>query len=168
MLLPLVSATLLLSTAFANPIFNPFPNPPHSDDASNHKTFINNNNVHLLGHSNPTEEYKSLHDVNNLPDDLELDNYALPKCDQIKVRKEWRELTYDERKNFVDAIKCMRGKESWALNGLEMSDRWADFIRIHQWPGADIHWVAQFLPWHRLVITFTYFSNNLHYLPTFY
>lgn len=103
--------------------------------------------VHLLGHSEPTSEYRTFADVDNVPAHVKTDDYPLPICkDGVKERKNWAHLSYDERKNFVDALKCMRTKESLNLDGYKMTDRIADFIRMHQWPGADIHWVAAFLP----------------------
>ncbi|TIB93552.1 Di-copper centre-containing protein [Wallemia mellicola] len=106
--------------------------------------------LYLLGHSEKTKDYKVFSEADNVPSDVILDHYPLPNCkDGVKERKNWAHLSYDERKNFVDAFKCLRSKESWNLDNYMMSDRLADFIRIHQWPGADIHWVASFLPWHR-------------------
>ena len=101
--------------------------------------------VYLLGHTEPTTEYRTFNEIDNVPEHINTDSYALPVCkDGIKERKNWAHLSYDERKNFVDALKCMRTKESLNLDGYKMTDRIVDFIRMHQWPGRDIHWVSSF------------------------
>ncbi|KAE8331017.1 hypothetical protein BDV39DRAFT_212441 [Aspergillus sergii] len=67
------------------------------------------------------------------------------------VRKEWRELGYAERKDYIDALWCLRDRPS-ILSSEEypgVRDRWDDFVATHINYTNNIHFNGLLLPWHR-------------------
>ncbi|KAJ3378998.1 hypothetical protein HDU92_006985 [Lobulomyces angularis] len=69
-------------------------------------------------------------------------------CGQNKIRKEWRELTTDEKTNYVNAVKALKALPSTMNQG----NKYEDFAYIHDLHKNTIHSVASFLPWHRLFL----------------
>ncbi|KAF4486666.1 Tyrosinase ustQ [Colletotrichum fructicola] len=67
-------------------------------------------------------------------------------CRNPAIRREWRALTADERKNFIDAVNCLsREPARWGPNGTVYDD----FSLLHERIGSLSHGSASFLPWHR-------------------
>ncbi|CAH0027032.1 unnamed protein product [Clonostachys rhizophaga] len=79
---------------------------------------------------------------------------ALPRangaCTNIAVRKEWRELTNAEKAEYLRAAVCLRGlpKEKYAFVDA-VTTRLDDLVYTHFALNTEIHFVANFLPWHR-------------------
>jgi tyrosinase len=79
---------------------------------------------------------------------------ALPRansaCTNIAVRKEWRELTNAEKAEYLRAAVCLRGlpKEKYAAIDA-VTTRLDDLVYTHFALNTEIHFVANFLPWHR-------------------
>ncbi|KAI5863773.1 Di-copper centre-containing protein [Durotheca rogersii] len=68
------------------------------------------------------------------------------------VRLEWRNYSPDDRKAFVDAIKCLIDKPS--SGGFQGSqNRYEDIVSVHQQLTPSIHQSAVFLPWHRYYVS---------------
>ncbi|KAE8140114.1 hypothetical protein BDV38DRAFT_280578 [Aspergillus pseudotamarii] len=67
------------------------------------------------------------------------------------VRKEWRELEDAERKDYIEAVLCLRDRPSILSNedypGVQ--DRWDDFVATHINYTNTIHFNGLLLPWHR-------------------
>ncbi|QRV80132.1 tyrosinase [Ceratobasidium sp. AG-Ba] len=64
-------------------------------------------------------------------------------CTSPAVHVEWRSLTQDQRNSFHNAVKCLRTKTS---SGVTLFDRYPS---VHSDLFGQVHYVAQFLPWHR-------------------
>jgi tyrosinase len=70
--------------------------------------------------------------------------------DEIRLRKEWRQLTIPERKDYIRAVKCLHTKPSIYTDALPSSaSLYEDFAAVHKFLTPYIHWESQFLPWHR-------------------
>lgn len=77
--------------------------------------------------------------------------------ENISVRKEWRKLSIQERKNYVQAVLCLRSVRP-ALYEKEVqgaSSRYDDFQLVHINQTFFIHINAKFVAWHRW-FTWTY------------
>ncbi|KAI1385607.1 Di-copper centre-containing protein [Hypoxylon trugodes] len=75
-------------------------------------------------------------------------------CDRNNpaVRYEWRNYAADDKKAFVNAIKCLMGKPS--TGGFQGSQsRYEDIVSVHQQLTPTIHQRAVFLPWHRYYVS---------------
>lgn len=79
---------------------------------------------------------------------------ALPRagsaCTSPAVRKEWRELTSNEKAEYLRAAVCLRKlpKEKYADIDV-VTTRMDDLVYTHFTLNTEIHFVANFLPWHR-------------------
>ncbi|KAF8463421.1 hypothetical protein BDZ91DRAFT_682722 [Kalaharituber pfeilii] len=81
-----------------------------------------------------------------------------PKCKSPLIRKEWRRLSKQEKKSYIDAVKCLQRlpskSDSLLIPGART--RYDDFHAVHithshgliEGTGG-IHLVGHFLPWHR-------------------
>ncbi|EGG12889.1 uncharacterized protein MELLADRAFT_30131, partial [Melampsora larici-populina 98AG31] len=69
-------------------------------------------------------------------------------CASITVRKEWRSMARADQKSYLSAVKCLMTKPSTLKprSNLRLYD---DFESVHDRSRPNVHWVAQFLPWHR-------------------
>lgn len=73
-----------------------------------------------------------------------------PACTNPEVRKEWRELTEDERAEYIRAAKCVRElPKAHYANFHDVVTRMDDLVYTHFALNEIIHNVANFLPWHR-------------------
>lgn len=71
-------------------------------------------------------------------------------CTSPAVRKEWRELSGAEKAEYLKAAVCLRGlpKQKYAdINAV--TTRLDELVYTHFSLNLDIHFVANFLPWHR-------------------
>ncbi|KAK1497048.1 hypothetical protein CTAM01_08060 [Colletotrichum tamarilloi] len=73
---------------------------------------------------------------------------ALPVQD-APLRIEWRSLSSAAKADYISAVKCLDGLPSKI--GLK-SSRYNDFPYVHAQLNNEIHFVAQFLPWHRYFV----------------
>ncbi|KAL0930091.1 uncharacterized protein CTRU02_214911 [Colletotrichum truncatum] len=79
---------------------------------------------------------------------------AIPRADGVctepAVRKEWRELTDAEKAEYLRAAVCVRKlpKSKYATIDA-VKTRMDDFVYTHFALNEEIHFVANFLPWHR-------------------
>jgi len=71
-------------------------------------------------------------------------------CESIRVRKEWRGLSYDEKANYIKSVKCLARLPSKLLGASYR--RWDDFEYVHCNMRKRIHSRPLFLPWHRYFI----------------
>ncbi|KAG9097998.1 hypothetical protein FRC06_006931 [Ceratobasidium sp. 370] len=69
-------------------------------------------------------------------------------CQNPVVHVEWRSLTQPQRDSFHNAVKCLQSKPS-NVNGMFEFDRYPS---VHDNVFGTVHYVAQFLPWHRLFL----------------
>lgn len=69
------------------------------------------------------------------------------KCPQIWVRKEWRNLKKAEQKTYLEAVKKIRARKTSTT--ATVIDK---MVNLHGGISGDIHYVAPFLPWHRLFL----------------
>lgn len=79
---------------------------------------------------------------------------AIPRaestCTEPVVRKEWRELTTSEKAEYIRAAVCLRRLPSTKYAAIdEVTTRLDDLVYTHFALNSDIHFVANFLPWHR-------------------
>lgn len=71
-------------------------------------------------------------------------------CTNPVVRKEWRELTGAEKAEYLRAAVCVRKlpRQKYA-DIVAVTTRMDDLVYTHHTLNLDIHFVANFLPWHR-------------------
>ncbi|KAH7304025.1 hypothetical protein B0I35DRAFT_363867 [Stachybotrys elegans] len=71
-------------------------------------------------------------------------------CTNPVVRKEWRELTDGEKAEYIRAAVCLRGLPSEKYAEIEaVTTRMDELVWTHSTLQPQIHFVANFLPWHR-------------------
>ncbi|KAL8393821.1 hypothetical protein RB595_003539 [Gaeumannomyces hyphopodioides] len=72
------------------------------------------------------------------------------QCTSPEVRKEWREMSTEEKAEYIRAAKCLRElpKQKYA-DVAAVTTRMDDLVWTHFSLNLDIHFVANFLPWHR-------------------
>ncbi|KAG9080677.1 hypothetical protein FRC06_006289, partial [Ceratobasidium sp. 370] len=66
-------------------------------------------------------------------------------CKNPVVHVEWRSLTQVQRNSFHKAVKCLQTKAS----NVEGLSRFDQYPGVHDRVYGNVHYVAQFLPWHR-------------------
>ncbi|QRW00472.1 tyrosinase [Ceratobasidium sp. AG-Ba] len=66
-------------------------------------------------------------------------------CTSPAVHMEWRSLSQAQRNSFHNAVKCLQTKAS-NVNGVSSFNRYPS---VHSDVFGSVHYVAQFLPWHR-------------------
>ncbi|KAG0151158.1 hypothetical protein CROQUDRAFT_37190 [Cronartium quercuum f. sp. fusiforme G11] len=69
-------------------------------------------------------------------------------CTRIKQRQEWRTLSRRSQISYINAVKCLMNQRSnlYPRSGLSRQD---DFQYVHSTLQGNVHFVAQFLVWHR-------------------
>jgi tyrosinase len=73
---------------------------------------------------------------------------AASTCTNPEVRYEWRNLTDQQKTNYMTAMKCLL--QSPSKTSLQaVRNRLDDLTAVHQKYSSTIHNVGQFLPWHR-------------------
>lgn len=71
-------------------------------------------------------------------------------CKDPVVRKEWRELTTAEKAEYIRAAVCARNLPKEKYADIEaVTTRMDDLVFTHFSLNTQIHFVANFLPWHR-------------------
>ncbi|KAH7311208.1 monooxygenase [Stachybotrys elegans] len=76
-------------------------------------------------------------------------------CSDPEVRKEWRELSKDEKAEYLRAAVCVRNLPRKAYTNIEaLTSRLDDLVYTHNSLNLDIHFVANFLPWHRWFVQY--------------
>lgn len=71
-------------------------------------------------------------------------------CADPVVRKEWRELTNAEKAEYLRAAVCLRGLPKQKYAEIDaVTTRLDDLVYTHFALNEEIHFVANFLPWHR-------------------
>lgn len=79
---------------------------------------------------------------------------ALPRTDEVctapVVRREWRELSDSEKAEYLRAAVCLRELPKAKYAAIEaVTTRMDDLVYTHFTLNTRIHFVANFLPWHR-------------------
>ncbi|KDN40577.1 hypothetical protein RSAG8_08049, partial [Rhizoctonia solani AG-8 WAC10335] len=69
-------------------------------------------------------------------------------CSNPAVRKEWRDLDSTVQQSYISAVKCLATKPA-RVNNNTGATLYDDFATVHMMLSHQIHFVAQFLPWHR-------------------
>lgn len=69
-------------------------------------------------------------------------------CTSLKQRVDWNTLTKDQKKSYIDAVKCLKTKPK-QTNHSASQNLFDDFPAVHVKEDKEIHSVAVFLPWHR-------------------
>ena len=72
----------------------------------------------------------------------------------VAVRREWSMLTKPERRNYIDAIKCLHSKPALTPASVASGarSRFDDFVVTHVLQTYSVHATANFLSWHRYYI----------------
>ncbi|KAL2840821.1 hypothetical protein BJX68DRAFT_278882 [Aspergillus pseudodeflectus] len=82
---------------------------------------------------------------------LQLVSSAAVTCSNPTVRKEWRELSHQEKKEYLDVLHCWTTVHS--ISGLDGAvNRVDDFQAAHSDQTPSIHWVGHFALWHRYFV----------------
>jgi len=94
------------------------------------------------------------------------------KCENPKVRREWRKLSSSERSEWIDAVNCLNTiphdprmvptvptNISLIPPVNQSSSFYDDFVYIHMDLNWKIHFTGLFLPWHRYYLQ--YFEDSL-------
>ncbi|KAE8317692.1 hypothetical protein BDV41DRAFT_561231 [Aspergillus transmontanensis] len=74
--------------------------------------------------------------------------------EDAQIRKEWRELTQEERQQFTDAVRCLQSIPTTLADDLRqiypgVQTRYDEFLATHINLTSVIHMTADFLAWHR-------------------
>ncbi|KAJ3214962.1 hypothetical protein HK099_006578 [Clydaea vesicula] len=78
---------------------------------------------------------------------------SIPPCENTEIRKEWRELSDDEKLRYVNAINKLKTLPSILnVHSRDSSNRYEDFSYIHENYSNQFHNTAAFLPWHRMFL----------------
>ncbi|KAG0142684.1 hypothetical protein CROQUDRAFT_49975 [Cronartium quercuum f. sp. fusiforme G11] len=80
-------------------------------------------------------------------------------CSSVRKRKEWRTLDRASQISYIKAVKCLGTKPSRLSTEFQLR-RYDDFQYVHASLQGEIHFVAQFLPWHRHFIYI--YEKELH------
>ncbi|TDZ67419.1 Tyrosinase-like protein orsC [Colletotrichum trifolii] len=75
-------------------------------------------------------------------------------CENPLVRREWRSLSLDDRKSYIDAVKCLYGKPAVTPKDIlpGASSMYDDFVGDHVLQADANHFVGHFYAWHRLIV----------------
>ncbi|KAJ3407154.1 hypothetical protein HDU80_009512 [Chytriomyces hyalinus] len=74
-------------------------------------------------------------------------------CSAPAVRREWRSLSQDAQRSYLDAVVCLMRTPSLLTNLSSVSRSvFEDFSYTHFTVVSQVHGTAQFLPWHRTLI----------------
>ncbi|KAF4819289.1 N-acetyl-6-hydroxytryptophan oxidase ivoB [Colletotrichum siamense] len=82
-------------------------------------------------------------------------------CADPLVRHEWRQLSLEQRLDYIDSIKCLmalpsEGNDLWP----GAKSRYDDFQGMHIYMTKQVHFNGPFLPWHRWMLYL--FESELH------
>ncbi|KIM28123.1 hypothetical protein M408DRAFT_24136 [Serendipita vermifera MAFF 305830] len=69
-------------------------------------------------------------------------------CKKIEKRKEWRQLSHEEKKSYIRAIKCLQTKRDYGISPVT-STLYDAFTQVHTTDFRAFHSSSPFLPWHR-------------------
>ncbi|KAJ5174026.1 uncharacterized protein N7500_001957 [Penicillium coprophilum] len=73
---------------------------------------------------------------------------SVASCKDPPLRKEWRDLSMRERRDYIGAVRCLAARP--AMTGLEnVVTHFDDFQATHSDQTPWIHWVGHFVLWHR-------------------
>ncbi|EAU92030.2 hypothetical protein CC1G_06017 [Coprinopsis cinerea okayama7 len=76
------------------------------------------------------------------------------ECESIEVRREWRDLTVEERLDYLRAVKCLQSTPATNTTPREgIVSRYDQFQAAHFDLAMQVHAVGHFLPWHRHFVT---------------
>ncbi|KAK0658285.1 Tyrosinase-like protein orsC [Lasiodiplodia hormozganensis] len=91
--------------------------------------------------------------LKNLLAVLALVSFASAKCSDPPVRKEWRKLSDDEKKSYIDAVKCLQTKSARTTSYFSGArTRYDDFVALHINATDYVHFVGHFQAWHRYYV----------------
>ncbi|RYP05512.1 hypothetical protein DL764_003772 [Monosporascus ibericus] len=78
------------------------------------------------------------------------------KCtlETASIRREWGDLSDAEREDYIAAVQCLQSKPSLFEEGVApgAKSRFDDFVAVHISMTDDVHFVSQFLSWHRYLL----------------
>ncbi|RYP25699.1 hypothetical protein DL768_011394 [Monosporascus sp. mg162] len=78
------------------------------------------------------------------------------KCtlETASIRREWGDLSDAEREDYISAVQCLQSKPSLFEEGVApgAKSRFDDYVAVHISMTDDVHFVSQFLSWHRYLL----------------
>ncbi|KAI5854711.1 hypothetical protein BZA05DRAFT_434947 [Tricharina praecox] len=78
---------------------------------------------------------------------------AAYSTEPVRVRKEWRQLTIPQRKDYIRAVKCLHSTPGTYQDLVPSSlTMYEDFAAEHKLRTPFVHVESQFLPWHRYFV----------------
>ncbi|KAA8911392.1 hypothetical protein FN846DRAFT_792268 [Sphaerosporella brunnea] len=82
-------------------------------------------------------------------------NGGKQSCKSPLVRKEWRQLSDAQKKEYISAVQCLASLPAitTAVIGGAIT-RFDDFQGVHSRQTPNIHWVGHFAVWHRLMMAY--------------
>ncbi|KAJ0270765.1 hypothetical protein COL940_011449 [Colletotrichum noveboracense] len=80
-------------------------------------------------------------------------NTNVEACADPLIRHEWRQLSLEQRLDYIDSIKCLmalpsEGNDLWP----GAKSRYDDFQGMHIYMTKQVHFNGPFLPWHRWML----------------
>ncbi|KAF2761830.1 Di-copper centre-containing protein [Pseudovirgaria hyperparasitica] len=74
-------------------------------------------------------------------------------CSKPLVRREWRQLSDDQKDNYINAVQCLREKPPQSASYFKgVKNRYDDFVAGHINETDFIHFVGFFQVWHRVFV----------------
>ncbi|CAI6339633.1 unnamed protein product [Periconia digitata] len=99
---------------------------------------------------------QALTNANKVLEGTLADGMTREKCtkDTVSIRKEYGDLSKDERLEYIRAVKCIRSKPSKLPAGKYpgAKTRYDDFVVVHMNMTPSVHSTANFMHWHRYYI----------------
>ncbi|KAE8336756.1 hypothetical protein BDV24DRAFT_141215 [Aspergillus arachidicola] len=95
--------------------------------------------------------------VSEATENIKRDRTGGCRPEDAQIRKEWRELTQEERQQFTDAVRCLQSIPTTLADDLRqiypgVQTRYDEFLATHINLTSVIHMTADFLSWHRYFI----------------
>ncbi|KAF9553546.1 tyrosinase [Agrocybe pediades] len=81
-------------------------------------------------------------------------SHSKQHCQNPLQRREWRTLSTDEKQDYIEAVQCFQSKPAINPTIKASKSRFDEFQSYHISIADSVHFVGQFLPWHRLFLKY--------------
>lgn len=86
--------------------------------------------------------------------DSDLENGGECTLERMRVRRDWRDFSYKQRKSYIQSVLCLQKLPSQTPSDLVPGarSRYDDFVATHINQTQTIHFTGTFLAWHRYYV----------------